>query len=226
MYNNIKILNPKEHGFYRYTPLKDLYHAKDMNLIPITFSEIKLLCCEYPVVILIENEIPRFILLTGVESNVAIDEEGQWKGTYIPYFLRRYPFTFVQVESREGLNIGFDLESGLFSSPEGDALFDAEGAPTAVLENLKELLTAFEKESKITENILIRLKEQGVLEPAQITLKKGDDEEERVGGFFTISKKKLFEQEDDFLLETVKNGWMEMIELHHLSLAKVKELRW
>lgn len=224
MYKNIKILNPKEHGFYRYTSPTDLYYAKDLNLIPVTFSEVKMLCCEYPIVIMIENEIPKLMLMTGLQSNGAIDEKGKWKGSYMPSFLKRYPFTLVQAESEEALHIGFDLESGLFSSPEGRPLFDQEGTPTAILENMKKLLTAFQQEAQITKNILTQLKEKELLQETHFTFKKEDGEEQKVGGFFIIDKKKLLEQEDDFLLEAVKNGWMEMIELHHLSLKNTQKL--
>ena len=164
------------------------------------------------------------VLLTGLGSNGAIDKEGKWKGKYIPSFLRRYPFTLVKTDaSEETLHIGFDLESGLFSSPEGELLFDASGTPTEVLQDIKKLLTAFQQESQVTENILKILQEKELLEETQMAVNK-DGEEQKVGGFFIVNKKKLLETEDDFLLDIVKNGWMEMIELHLLSLTTIKKL--
>lgn len=225
MYKNIKILDPKAHAFYRYTPAKDFYYAKDMNLIPITYSEIKYLCCEYPIVIIMIDEKPKLMLMTGVKENNAIDDKGQWKIMYPPYFVRKYPFALIRSESDDTFYTGFDLESGLFSSPEGSLLFDAEGKPTSVLENINKLLTAYQKETHITENVLLKMKEFGLLQPAEFMIKKEDGVEQKVEGFFTIDKKKFLEQEDDFLLKALKSGWMEIIELHHLSLSKAQNLR-
>ena len=219
MYNQIKILSPQEHGFYRYTPATDFFYAKALNLIPVTFCELKLLCCDYPIVVMIQNGQPQLMLLTGVETNGAVDDKGAWRGTYVPAFLRRYPFTLVQGETEESLAIGFDLESGLFSSPEGQPLFDTEGTPTPILNEVKQLLSAFQEESRITQNILMRMAEKSLFSSTELTLPKRDGTPQHVGGFFMIDKKKLKESDDAFLLEAVKNGWMEMVELQNLSLT-------
>jgi len=224
MYNKINILQPQEHSFYRFTPAQDFYYAKKMNLIPITFNEVKFLCCDYPIVIIIQNEKPTLMLMTGIEKNNALDEQGKWKGTYIPSFLKRYPFTLVQTEEKDTLKIGFDIESGLFSSPEGHPLFTNEGKATEVLENIKKFLTAFQKENQITDTILQLMQEKELLQPALFKIKKEGEEARQIGGFFKIDQKKLLEQKDDFLLETVKNGWMELIELQNFSLSAIKKL--
>ncbi len=226
MYKNVKILNSEEHSFYRYTPAKDYYYAKEMNLIPITYSEIKMLCCDYPIVIIMDEETPKLMLMTGLKENNAIDENGQWKGIYVPSFLQRYPFTLVKMAADDdNMHIGFDLESGLFSSPEGYPLFNADKTHTEILEKIKKLLTIFQKENKITDNILLRMHEKGLFKEGQFPLKNKEGEEQKIGGFYIFDKKKFFEQEDAFLLEAVRNGGMEIIELHLLSLSKVRYLK-
>ncbi len=226
MYKNVKILQAKEHGFYRFTPPQDFYFAKDLNLIPITFSEVKSLCCDYPIIIIEQNDKPMLMLMTGTERNSAIDEKGQWTCDYLPAFLRRYPFTLVADEKNtETLQLGFDLESGCFTSPDGVTLFNTEGKPSEALINAKKLLEVYNTEIQITTNILKRLKEQELFQPSQFNFKKEGEEDQNVGGFFIIDKKKLLEQEDSFLLEAIKSGWMEMIELHLLSLKQSNHLQ-
>ena len=226
MYNNITILNPKAHGFYRFTPPTDLYFAKALNLVPITFSEVKLLCCDYPVVIVEQEGLPKLMLLTGLETNTAIDEKGKWSGSYTPAFLRRYPFTLVKSEEEsETLHIGFDLESGLFSSPDGEELFAEDGGPSEALKRIKDLLSAFQKESQLNDNILLHLKEKELLKPSAFQFKDAEGKEKKVGGFFIVDKEKLLAQEDTALLETIKNGWMELVELQQLSLGKTDKLQ-
>jgi len=225
MYKSVKILDPEAHGFYRYTPATDFYYAKTLTLIPITFSEIKFVCCDYPVIVIIQEQKPQLMLLCGITKNNAINEQGVWLGDYIPAFLRRYPFTLVEESSSDVLHIGFDLESGLFSSPEGQPLFDAQGAPSNILEETKKLLSVFQHESSITQNILLQMHKKEILSATEFSVQSEEEgKPKKIGGFFTIDKKKLFESEDGFLLEAVRNGWMEMIELQHLSLKNVRKL--
>ncbi|MEA3492511.1 MAG: SapC family protein [Campylobacterota bacterium] len=225
MYKNVKILQPKEHGFYRYSPPQDYYFAKDANLIPITFSEVKSLCCSYPIIIIEQDDKPMLMLMTGIEHNNAVDEKGEWSCDYLPAFLRRYPFTLVGDESSDTLQLGFDLESGCFTSPNGDTLFDTDGEPSEALINAKKLLEAYNSEIQITNNILKRLKEKELLQPSQFTFKRDGEEDQKIGGFSIIDKKRLFEQDDESLLDTIKNGWMEIIELHLLSLNRSYKLQ-
>jgi len=224
MYNNIKILDSKTHGFFRYTTATDFYFSKKLTLIPIAISEVKLLCCEYPIVIIMQEDKPNLMLLTGVSENGAIDEKGAWRGNYIPAFLRRYPFTLVEDDSSKTHHIGFDLESGLFSSPEGEALFNADGTASSSLEAVKQLLTNFQQESQITQNILMRMKEKDLLIASEFTIQKENEEAKKINGFFNIDKKRLFELENDFLIEVLQNGWMEMIELQQLSLKNIEKI--
>jgi len=102
MYKNVKILNPKEHSFFRYQAPDNLFFAKDLNIIPISFSEVKLLCCDFPIVVIGEENNLTLAILTGHKKNNAIDEKsGKWIGEYLPAFLRRYPFIFVEDKEKK-----------------------------------------------------------------------------------------------------------------------------
>ncbi len=224
MYKNIKVLNPSEHGFFRYTPADNYYFATELPLIPITFSEVKLLCCEFPLVIMEEGGTLQLMLMTGLKRNSLVDKNGAWKGSYLPAYLRRYPFTLTQNKGSDDIRIAFDIESGLFSSPEGSPLFLEDATPSPALEGVTKLLQAFQNESQITANILKVLKERDLLKPGVILGKK-DEAEHKIDGFLIIDKEKVLAQEDTALLETIKNGWMELVELQQLSLGKTDKLQ-
>lgn len=221
MYKNLKILEPAKHSFYRYTAPQEFYFAKNLNLIPITYSEIGFLCCKHPIVIIEQDAQASLMLLTGSKSNNLVDAAGKWQAEYIPAFLRRYPFTLVKTdENSETLNIGFDFDSGCFSSPEGSPLFSSDGEATESLVDIKTLLEAYQQETQLTTNILAILKERDLLAPAQTVLQNSDGEDQIIDGFLMVDKKKLLEQDDAFLLQVIKSGWMEIIELHLLSITR------
>lgn len=221
MYKNLKLLQPAEHSFYRYTAPQEFFFAKDLNLIPITYSEIKFLCCKHPIVIIEQNGQASLMLLAGSDKNNLVDESGKWRAEYIPAFLRRYPFTLVKTdENSETLNIGFDFDSGCFSSPEGSPLFSSEGEATQTLTDIKILLEAYQQENQLTQNILALFKERDLFSPAKTMLKNSDGEDQLIDGFLMVDKEKLLGQDDEFLLQTIKNGWMELIELHLFSIKR------
>jgi len=227
MYKNVKILNPKEHSFYRYMAPDNLFFARTMTYIPISFSEVKLLCCDFPIVIIYEKEgNSTLAILTGDASNQAVTKEGKWDGPYVPAFLSRYPFVLVEDEKEEEkVHLGFDMESGCFSSPEGEVLFDEQGKPAAILGKTLEYLGSLNTEMKITNAIIQKFAELEILSESQYSIAYEDKEDRTVGGFWVVDKEKLLALPDESLVEAMKSGWTELIELHLLSLKNISKLK-
>ena len=224
MYNSVTILNSNEHRDFRFTPEKDFFFAKDMNVIPITFSEIRKLCCDYPVVYL-GGESPSLAILVGIDKdgkNLAIDENGKFRGDYIPAFLRRYPFIMVKT-GEEQMALGCDIESGCFSSPEGQRIFDDEGKPTEILNNIGNFRKGLEDEFLITRNLVAELDRLGILEDRVLSIGEGDSAK-KIGGFKTVEHEKMTALSDDILVDMVKKGWIEVITLQQFSLKNIDKL--
>ena len=224
MYKSVTILNSNEHRDFRFTPEKDFFFAKDMNVIPITFSEIRKLCCDYPIVYL-GGESPSLAILVGIDKdgkNLAIDENGKFRGDYIPAFLRRYPFIMVKT-SEEQMALGCDIESGCFSSPEGQRIFDDEGKPTEILNNIGNFLKGLEDEFLITRNLVAELDRLGILEDRVLSIGEGDSAK-KIGGFKTVEHEKMTALSDDILVDIVKKGWIEVITLQQFSLKNIDKL--
>jgi len=220
----IKLLDKNKQRYFKYTPIKTFDFAKSVDFIPITFSEVKQLCCHFPIVIAENSDTAALAILAkgvGGRGVTAIKENGSFAGKYIPAFLRRYPFAWIKEGEDETLHLGYESESGCFDAPTGKRLFDDEGNPAKILEQILELMSGIEKEMKITQNILHTLKEREIIQPVNFIVGEGD-EAKKVSYFSAINREKLIEQDDDFLLTTLKNGWMEMIELHLLSLRHLK----
>ena len=226
MYKNVKILNPKEHSFFKFKAIDNLFFVKDMNIIPIGFSEIKLLCCDFPIVIVGEENNLTLAILTGHKKNSAIDENGQWiGGDYIPAFIKRYPFIFVENPEKKTLHFGFDMESGCFSSPEGEKLFDINGNPSKTVTTFMKFLESYGKEMQLTTNILNAIYKLNILEQAQYNIKEEGKDEENIGGFMVFNKEKIAKLDRKSYVELAKNNWYEMIELEILSLKNIKNIR-
>jgi len=224
MYKSITVLNANEHRDFRYTPPSDLSFAKHLNVIPITYSEIQKLCCEFPIVYL-TGENPSLAIVVGIEKegkNLAINEEGKWIGSYVPAFLRRYPFILAKTGENQ-MSLAFDIESGCFSSPEGERLFDDEGKATEVINNIGNFLKALEDEFILTRNLVAELDRLGILEDRVLTIGEGEDAKQ-IGGFKTVEHEKMVALDSAVLADMVKKGWIEVISLQQFSIKNFQKI--
>jgi putative transposase len=225
MYKSVTILDSAEHGDLRYKAPEDLGFARDLNNIPITYTEIGKVCCDYPIVFTGSMESPTLSIVTGFkkeEGNLAIDAEGNWVGDYIPAFVRRYPFTLATIEENK-LAVGFDLQSGCFNDPSGVRLYEDDGKATSVLEGVQNFLASFEKEIRTTVSMAQELMDKGVLKETVLTLGEGE-EQESFGGLMIIDMDKVRKLDDDVTLDWARRGFFEMFALIQRSYDRFQPL--
>ena len=224
MYKSITVLNAAEHSDFRFTPAGDLKFAKDMNVIPITFSEVQKLCCDFPIVYL-GGETPSIVVVVGFDEegkNLAIDEEGRWRGEYVPAFLRRYPFVMVKTGEDE-MSLGVDLQSGCFSNPEGEALFGEDGTPTEKLSGIGEFLQNLEGEFATTRALVAELEKAEVLKERVLSIGEGEDAR-KIGGFKSVEHSALTALGDEKLAGWARSGLLELIALQQFSIKNFRKL--
>ena len=87
-------------------------------------------------------------LLSLMESgHKHLGDNGSWENSYIPAFVRRYPFALTD----EG-TVCFDKDAEQFGCDEGEALFDAEGENSSTLDNIIQFLDNYDQQYKVTRN--------------------------------------------------------------------------
>ena len=63
-------------------------------------------------------------------ENLFVGEDGRWReGDYIPAYVRRYPFIFLEQPDKNGLTLGVDEACRLLTQSKDRLLF-AAGEPT------------------------------------------------------------------------------------------------
>ena len=133
MYKNIEILNKITHKENSVKEIKDFSFAKNLINAPITVSEFFEACKNYPIFFAKDandNWFASVMLGFKENSNVFVNDNGVWdKLHYVPAFVRRYPFVFVeQDDTQEQLLVALDKE--YLSSDKKDEsrkLFDDKG---------------------------------------------------------------------------------------------------
>ncbi len=141
MFEKIVPVNKDLHANKRVKEITSFSFASKFHVAYVTLQEFTRAASIFPIVFLEDKQKDEFrpVVLLGLKSgvNVFVDAEGKWQASYIPAVIRRYPFTLTPGGADGQFIVCLDEDSNLVSETEGAALFDEEGKPTQVIENVK-----------------------------------------------------------------------------------------
>jgi hypothetical protein len=201
--------------------------AAKSNSLLLALPEIVDAAASYPVVFVGGDNGPYSICaMVGLsnEQNLFLDADGNWdQGSYIPAFVRRYPFVLSSNEQEPELVVCIDESFAGFSTEKGSPLFDADGKETALLENAIALLRNFHAEMDNTNAFCKRLADLGLLIKQGFEL-KNNGHTHVVEGTVIVDAEKLAKLDDATTLAMVRNGDMALVYAHLLSIRQITHL--
>lgn len=209
-------LDKNRHAGLRIKEKTDFAFAAQANSVPVVASEFAQLTRFMPVVFSAQDPcVPIAILGLRQQGNLFINDAGQWKpGTYIPAYIRRYPFMLVK-GPEERLILCVDEENSLLSEGgTGPALFEA-GEATEAAKKALEFTAAFQRELEQVMAFGKAVSDQGLLEAqtANVTLSK-TGEQLTLSGFRVINEEKFRALPEAVVADWFKKGWLDLIALH------------
>ena len=201
--------------------------ARKTNSVLIAGSEIGEAARDYPLVF-VGSETGGFTLaaLVGLndKDNVLVDGDGFWEAnTYIPAFIRRYPFVLAGTDGAEALTVCVDEAYAGLNDDSGQPLFELDGSETAYLKGVIEFLVKFHGEMKRTNAFAEKVKEMGLLTSKVVTFER-DGVKKTLEGAWVIDEAALNVLDDNKLLELVKTGYLGWIYAHLMSLKNIQRL--
>ncbi|MEL6523441.1 MAG: SapC family protein [Pseudomonadota bacterium] len=222
LYRTLVPLTPEHHANLRLKSERDYGFASQANAIPLTVDEFPVAMRHYPIV-LAAGEPATPVALVGFERgiNAHVREDGVWQdGTYVPAYLRRYPFGLVRESAdAERQILCADLSSVLLTErDEGQALFDEEGQPTEATKRILDFCTGYTVASERSRAVMIEAQELGLIGPSEVTVSRGDTKR-KVDGFAIISEEKLRALDDATLASLARRGVLNLFAAHHMSLS-------
>ena len=222
-YNRPARLNRITHAKLRYTPLTNLEFTRKITSVPLMAVEFPLACRQYPITFMQapDGTVGAVAVLSLTEGiNSFVDEKGQWTATYVPAFIRRYPFVLAEIPGRtDNFDVAFDEGSGCFHPKKGEPLFDDHGAPSAFLNAQIEFLKNFHAEHQRTRLALDTLKADGLLVPYNVDILRGNDKAKfAVRNALVVDEAKLQNLAAEKAAMYLKAGVMGMIYAHLISL--------
>ena len=160
-YKNVVALDREQHRNLRVRPLPNLSFLSDITAVPVVVGEFADIARQGPVGFLRSSEgsglIPVALMGLPEGRNLYLDADGKWTGSYIPAFIRRYPFLFS--EDGERMTVCIDRDFVGFNEVEGEPLFDPSGEPAAFTKNAINLLSEYQRQVAMTQAFTKRLQE-------------------------------------------------------------------
>ena len=224
MYKNVKLLS-KEDKTLKVDAIKEFKYAEDLMQCIITVDEFFKAARSQPIVFS-KNKDKEYSASTllGLEENKNsfVNEKGEWiKGEYIPAYVRRYPFIFVQ--DKDQLALAYDSDCEEINNKKGKALFNKDGAQTKYTTSVMKFMEDYQKSSIITSNFIKELDSLELLEDSNATMEV-NGKKFSFTGFQRVNEEKLNALDDEKTMKLIKNGSYKLIVAHLISMANFEKL--
>lgn len=226
LYKEIKALNRDEHKALKIKPADDCAFAANTHLVPLAGLEFFQAARHYPIVFIGEGEQLMPIALLGLAEghNSYLDEANQWQAnTYVPAFVRRYPFVLAQNEGND-LTVCFDAAYQGWNEEEGRDLFNTEGSNSSYLDEMIQFLQNFTHEMERTRELVKVLSELQLLVPRTLQLTHTSGESFLLRDFQAVDEARFAELNDEQVLSLHKSGFLGWIYAHLMSLGNANQL--
>ena len=228
IYNNAQAVSSQRHLNWSIKAESNYSFANQANSLPLTAVEFTAASEEFPIVFAgKDNQImPVVVMGTRDNQNLFVTEDGKFDGSYVPAFLRRYPFVFSSSDDGANFTLCIDQEfEGCNQDGKGERLFDADGEQTVYLKQVLEFLKEYQAHFVRTQGFCSTLSSLGLLEPVGAELTPaGSQEKIKLGGFMAVNREKLKAISSEDLAQLFNNDGLELIYTHLASMRNFKKL--
>ena len=200
---------------------KGFAFARNINSVPLMAVEFPQAAAEYAIVFAQNGSdiVPVVILGARQNENLFLDSDDAWKGTYVPAFIRRYPFVFSISEDGATFTLCVDEAfQGLNYLGRGHALFTEDGKHTPYVDDVLKFLQEYRLQFQRTQDFCKKLKELDLLEPMQAEFALDSGEKVSLAGFQAVDRKRLKALSGEALQQLAASDELELIYLHLASM--------
>jgi hypothetical protein len=198
--------------------------AAQATAIPLVATDIAAASRYYP--ILFTAGVASPVALVGLERLNLFIEDGQWTaGTYVPAYVRRYPFVLIEANDKSGFALAIDQESRLIAREGaiGEPLFEGS-EPSAMTKRALEFCRLFNADFEA-----MRVFAQALIDARLLVARKADvtlpgGRKLEVAGFTVVDPEAFAALPEETVVAWHRKGWLALIHFHLASLERFTDL--
>ena len=227
MFEQVVPVNKDRHAKKKIKVASDFRFASQFHIAYVTTHEFARAASIYPVLFLEDQGKDEFrpVVLMGLDAgeNLFVDAQGQWAASYIPAIIRRYPFALTKAPEADRYIVCVDEASELLSDTEGAAMFDEQGNPTQVIENVKRYLGELQQMDAMTHEFSKFLVQNNLLTPLNMRVNAAN-QVRNISGCYVLNEERLNNFSDAKFAEIRQKGYLPAIYAHLISLSQIERL--
>jgi hypothetical protein len=219
-YQRPELLTNERHSGKSLASKIDYRFTQGTNSVPLNGVELGSAQRHYPIVFSDEAApFPMAILGLRNAENLFLGGAGAWEDkTYIPAYIRRYPFVFMTGPDQKQFALCIDAASPLVIDGDANPFF-RDGQPTDLTKNALAFCASFQAEYEKTRAFAAALVEQKLLETRTADVGLGGDQKLVFGPFRVVDEAKLAALPNAVIADWLRRGWLAWIHAHLLSFA-------
>ncbi len=227
LFKQPRALDSVAHRELRYDPSQPYHFAAQQLFAPIVSGEVDLVAREYAIVFSDQpNSLPLALLGRARGNNAYVRESGHWIARYVPAHFRRYPFVLAESQSSGSDAVEhvvvIDADAPHLSPERGDRLFNTDGQPSEVLQNVQRVLVAIEHDSARTLQLVAELETAGLLAESQVVVASKHGQPVGLQGLRVVDFSRLNALDPQTIANLQRSGALALVHAHRLSLTNLQ----
>ncbi|OSQ36469.1 SapC family protein [Thalassospira mesophila] len=217
-YGKPRAVLAERHGNMSLTPTSDFSFAGTTNSVPVVATELPMVCKHYPI-LFTDGAQPQMVALLGLRAseNLMVDGKGNWTpGTYVPAYIRRYPFIFFENEDKSQYTLCVDEDAKTVVEGTENPFF-VDGEPSELTKSALDFCRDYQAHYAATTEFLKAITEAGLLVENRADATLADGRKLSLSGFKVIDEAKFNELDDETFLAWRKRGWVHLVYCHFIS---------
>jgi hypothetical protein len=212
-------LDSQRHGALGLKSKFGLSFSARANAVPINLIEMPQISQAYPIGFGIDvNAGPVAILGLRDNENLFVNPNGQWLAdTYVPSYIRRYPFIFSEGPGAGELTLCIDNNPDVVDEESEQKFFAPGGQPTGMAQNALEFCKSYHTAAQHTLAFSKAIAASGLLVAGQEEVPVANGARITFRGFRVIDPQKLGALPNEDFLEWRQRGWLPSLYAHLFS---------
>jgi hypothetical protein len=196
---------------------------KTAHAVPITVSEFGVVATCFPIIFVGTDKTPVAVMGVRQNENEYVDASGQPDpDTYIPAFVRRYPFVFASDPKSDKLLLCVDTEAAMVSSSPDVPFFEGEKA-SKFTEDAIEFCKEFERQRRATTEFVEMLDKASLFEQKSVAFTPRDQQgnagaTQKIADYWAISEEGLNALPEGKFQDIRNTGALAAVYAHMVSL--------